>query len=179
MGSSVSDLAPVLDVALQSWQRLDGGTFVASSADPEQKVFYALLAEMSAARDWLSLPVLWQNDHPLAFQYNLHYQGVTYHLKAGFDGDYGKLAPGALLNITVLQKAIEDGDREYDFAGNAGKHKLQWSKTVREHSSFDVYNRNLKLTMQYRWKYQVRPYLKSKAPLVKKFEERIRRRLGL
>lgn len=164
MGVDADSMDAVCKVARKSWQHLKAGTSIDSEADPKQREFYRLLALAAAARGWLRLPILELDGQAVAFQYNLEHSGVIYHLKAGFDEELGKLAPGQLLNIAVLKDMIADGLDEYDFAGNAGHHKLQWSKKVREHHKRIVFHRRASDRIRYGLLYRIKPMLKERAP---------------
>lgn len=163
-------------VAEKSWQHLERGTSISSDADPEQKMFYKLLAAATEKRGWLRLPILRFDSKPVAFQYNLEYRGVSYHLKTGFDEDHSKQAPGATLFIAVLQKMVAEGMREFDFAGNATPHKLQWTKLIRPHLDFMVFSPHATDRVRY-CLFQVKPMIKH-IPMLTRINRNIRSRLG-
>jgi CelD/BcsL family acetyltransferase involved in cellulose biosynthesis len=126
-----------LDEALEAGFRLEasgwkgkGGTAIVSR--PETREFYTEIARWAAERGFLRLAFLSAGERPIAFQFDLELDGVVYHLKPGYDESYARFRPGKLLIRQVVRSAFERGARRYEFLGDADRHKLEWTSSVRE-----------------------------------------------
>jgi CelD/BcsL family acetyltransferase involved in cellulose biosynthesis len=161
------DLREAFDVATRTWQHA-GGTSIASTARLRQ--FYG---ELAAARRWLQLAILELDGKPIAFEYNLLYERVVYNLKLGYQPQFAALSPGLVLQASVLQNAVEDGVRQYDFLGSDEDYKLHWSRTVRVHRRVVVFNHQVVLRVAHLVRWRVRPYLRVHLPLLVAFKQAV------
>jgi CelD/BcsL family acetyltransferase involved in cellulose biosynthesis len=162
------DLTEAFDIAAQSWQHAKG-TSIASTACLRQ--FYR---ELAAARNWSQLTILELDGKPISFEYDLLYERVLYNLKLGYRLQFAALSPGLVLQATVLQHAVEDGVRQYDFMGSDEDYKRHWSQTVRIHRRVVVFNHQLVLRVAHLVRWRVKPFLKAHFPLLVAFKRALR-----
>ncbi|MDB6088018.1 MAG: glycosyl transferase group 1 [Gammaproteobacteria bacterium] len=83
------------------------------------------------ARGLLRLHVLRIGSHVVAAQYILRHQQRAYLYITGFDPSFAALSPGALLTRRVLEQAVRDGDREFDFLRGRERYKYLWGAVDR------------------------------------------------
>ena len=53
-------------------------------------------------------------------------------MKAGFDPEWSRFAPGHLLMLDLIDDAIAQGVATYEFLGDAEPYKMRWTDQVRE-----------------------------------------------
>jgi CelD/BcsL family acetyltransferase involved in cellulose biosynthesis len=75
---------------------------------------------------------LWSGERAAAFQLDLEAGGILYHLKPGYDEELARFSPGRLLTEDVLREAFARNLAGYEFLGAAARHKLEWTRRVRE-----------------------------------------------
>lgn len=137
----------------------DEGTSIASTE--AQRQFYRRFARVAARKGWLALAFLDYNDRPIAFEYNLYYEGVMYSLKSGYDPDFAHLSPGHLLTRDVLQRVIKVGGHEYDFLGMDESYKRRWTPQARHHGRITVFSNRLLPRAQHFLSYRMQPWIRT------------------
>lgn len=71
--------------------------------------------------DWIEL-----DGKPLAAEYHLAGGGVIYAYQSGIDPDRLEVGPGQLSHVVALRRAIEQGDRAFDFLRGDEPYKAHW-----------------------------------------------------
>lgn len=156
------------EISRKTWKHQIGSSI---AADEARLAFYRDIA--SAAVDWIVLGLLYVNDKPVAFEYDLLYQGVLYNLKLGFDEATRELSPGYVLRIALLEWAFDNGIKVFDFMGLEADYKNQFSTDVLEHENLVIYNKAALPMLLYCYRSQLDFYqTRIKPPL-----RRIRNRL--
>jgi CelD/BcsL family acetyltransferase involved in cellulose biosynthesis len=130
-------LAPGLEEALEIGFALEasgwkGRAGSAIDSRPETRAFYTRVARWADEQGWLRLEFLSAGGRAIAFRFDFEVDGVVYHLKPGYDEDFGRYSPGKLLTEHAVRTAFERGARSYEFLGAAALHKLEWTPLVRE-----------------------------------------------
>jgi CelD/BcsL family acetyltransferase involved in cellulose biosynthesis len=151
----------VFTISSTTWQNREG-TGIGSTPALEQ--FYRELATVAKARGWLRLGILEIDGTPVAFEYNLVFDGIMYNLKLGFDPGSGHVSPGILLKMHVLREAIASGTTEYDMLGAAEPYKLQWTDRARPLASIWMHRRGVAGLLVHTWVLRLRPALLSAMP---------------
>ena len=126
-------LAELLDEGLPleaSGWKAEQGTAILS--DPSTLAFYTSLARYAAGRGALRLAFLRLGERPIAFQFLIEDSDTLYFLKGGFETEYRKLGPGAMLIEEVLAYAFARRLRSYEFLGFPEPFKLDWTDRLRE-----------------------------------------------
>lgn len=81
-----------------------------------------------------ALDLLWMTirGEPLAALYNIVWEGKTYFYQSGRQLDLPKqIRPGIVIHALAIRRAIELGQREYDFLGGASQYKTQLALETR------------------------------------------------
>ena len=113
-------------------------------SDDIQKQFHLDLAKAFAAKGWLSLFFLTFNDEPVSAIYSFEYNGKIYAYLCGFDPEFSEYRPGNLAFKKLIQHAIENNLREFDFLRGDEEYKSRWKTTVRNNLEFRYDKRGLK-----------------------------------
>lgn len=124
------------EISRKTWKHQIGSSI---AADEARQAFYRDIAFANV--DWIVLGLLYLNDKPVAFEYDLLYQGVLYNLKLGFDEAAKELSPGYVLRIALLEWAFNNGVEVFDFMGAEADYKNQFSTDVLEHENLMIYKR--------------------------------------
>ncbi|HNP97315.1 MAG TPA: GNAT family N-acetyltransferase [Cyclobacteriaceae bacterium] len=135
----------IYKISERSWQAQEG-TDISSGKDGR---FYATFAKAAAHRGWLNLKILFLDDHPIAFEYNICLGGTVYELKSGYDLTYRQFSPGKILMRYNVEYFISQKFSEIDFMGAADEYKLQWTKLVCPYSNLWMYAQKKKSTVHY------------------------------
>jgi CelD/BcsL family acetyltransferase involved in cellulose biosynthesis len=160
--SSDEQLPDALEAGLQleaaAWK---GAAGTAISSDPDVARFYSTLAVRSAERGWLQLHFLRAGSQRVAFDYSLSYKNRVHLLKIGYDPAYAAYSPSNLLLFMLLQNMFQRDDvKEYDFLGESGDWKLQWTRLSQPHYWLFVFSSTFKGRLLYFIKSQLVPFLK-------------------
>jgi len=116
-------------VMRKSWQAADieqGGNYTVT----QMEAFYRAIAHAAAPHGNLDLNVLYANDIPIAFDYNVVEAARVYVLIGMYDGAYAKYSPGKVLMTLWLRDSHARGDRRIEFGGEHLEYKAQWASTT-------------------------------------------------
>ena len=125
--------------------KTEAGTAI--RAVPQAHRFYREIAGWAAARGWLRLAFLRLDGRPLAFDFCLETGDAFYALKGGYDVDYRRFGPGALLTYESLRRA-SSAVRSYEFLGTDDTYKMQWTSTTRDRVRLQIFARSPSGLMQ-------------------------------
>jgi CelD/BcsL family acetyltransferase involved in cellulose biosynthesis len=160
--TSGEQLPDALEAGLQleaaAWK---GAAGTAISSDPDVSRFYSALALRAADRGWMQLHFLRAGSQRVAFDFSLSYRNRIHLLKMGYDPDYAPYSPSNLLVCTLLQDMFQREDiREYDFLGESGEWKLQWTGLSQPHYWLFVFSSTFKGRLLHLIKSRLVPFLK-------------------
>lgn len=134
--------------------------------NPSRKAFYDQITEMGIRHGWASIWLLKLNEEYIAFEYVIQLGEHLLLLAIDYDQAYSRSSPGAVLRSLDLEQLAARDIRIYDFAGTNYDYKLHWTKTVRPHSQFWIFNDRIKSRLLYFVKAQVLPRLdKTSSPV--------------
>jgi CelD/BcsL family acetyltransferase involved in cellulose biosynthesis len=111
------------------WKGRRGSAIVSR---PDTLRFYRDFAYWAAERGWLRLAFLRIGDWPIAFDFGIEHRDTWYSCKAGYDEDFRRFGPGALLLHEELRLAFASDVRRFDLMGNVDSFKLGWTDRVEE-----------------------------------------------
>jgi CelD/BcsL family acetyltransferase involved in cellulose biosynthesis len=135
-----ADLDAVLDrgfaVEATAW-KAERGTAILSS--PEAGAFYRGLAHAYRARGELRLASLQVDGRDAAFALCLLRGSRLFLLKQGFDTELRKLAPGLILNLSVIERCFELGYDAYELLGAKEPWKDVFATGERAHERIWTY----------------------------------------
>jgi CelD/BcsL family acetyltransferase involved in cellulose biosynthesis len=160
--SSGERLPDALEAGLQleaaAWK---GAAGTAISSDPHVSRFYSTLAVRAAERGWMRLHFLRAGSQRVAFDFSLEYKNRIHLLKIGYDPAYAPYSPSNLLLLMLLQDMFQRDDvREYDFLGESGEWKLQWTKLAQPHLWLFVFASSFKGRLLFLIKSRLVPFVK-------------------
>jgi CelD/BcsL family acetyltransferase involved in cellulose biosynthesis len=103
------------------------------------RVFHDEFTRAALNRGWLRLFTMWLNDEPAAALYGFLYDGVFSFYQSGFDPRFGGQSVGLVMMGLAIQRAIDEGAREYDLLHGAERYKFHWADSVRRLSCLELY----------------------------------------
>jgi CelD/BcsL family acetyltransferase involved in cellulose biosynthesis len=133
-------LSDGLRLESSGWKR-EQGTAITSS--PQTLAFYEAIARWCTDRGWLRMAFLRLDGRAIAFDLCLEKARVMYVLKGGYDPDYRRFGPGALLTLASLRHAFRHQLESYELLGDDAPYKLEWTQTVRERVRFQAFSQSL------------------------------------
>jgi CelD/BcsL family acetyltransferase involved in cellulose biosynthesis len=161
--TSPEALEAIFEVDRNSWQYANRSGL---SSESSTRQFYGRIARQATRRGWFHGYLLRVSGRPVAYEFNLQYDGVLYNLKLGYDSEYARYSPGLVLRHEVLKSAFGRGLREIDFLGVEDAYKLSWTNHVREHLDLHVCNpSSLKAVAFYGFNFKLRSTLKRIRPV--------------
>ncbi|HEV3415894.1 MAG TPA: GNAT family N-acetyltransferase, partial [Pirellulales bacterium] len=121
-------LAILVDLHQRRWQkRGHAGCF----ASPRFLEFHSELAARLLPQNGLLMNWLELDGHPIAAEYHLAAAGVVYAYQSGIDPESLAHQPGRLSNLAAIRRAIERGDRFFDFLRGDEPYKAHWRAAPR------------------------------------------------
>jgi len=151
-------------ISEKTWKHAAGSSI---ASDPKRLSFYNNLA--LRGNTWIIVPILYLENTPIAFEYNLLYKKTLYNLKLGYDVEFKKLSPGIVLRMKVLEWAFDRGDVEiFDYMGNAAEYKNMFSSNELPHEEMEVYSKSIPNEFRVFYKGTLRPFLAKHYRLVKR-----------
>ncbi|GMV36502.1 MAG: hypothetical protein AMXMBFR61_10100 [Fimbriimonadales bacterium] len=97
-----------------------------SFASRRARAFHLDWSRQAAERGWLRLYALEASGRTIAMLYGVQYGQTFAYYQAGFDTEFRRLSPGALLVGQAIRDAIEDGCEWFDFLRGEEKYKSRW-----------------------------------------------------
>lgn len=98
------------------------------STDALQR-FHGEVARLLSERCLLRLSGLFLNGRCIAVQYNMRAKGTVYAYLSGFDPEWSKYSPGAVLLKHSIAESIREGATAFDFLRNREPFKYLWGAT--------------------------------------------------
>lgn len=93
---------------------------------PQLRAFHRAVAERFLELGWLRLYRLIIKGETAAIDYGFAYQGRYYTFAGGWDARFAEHSPGDMLTGIIIQEAIAEGLREFDFHRGDQPYKYQW-----------------------------------------------------
>ncbi|PYM18511.1 MAG: hypothetical protein DMD81_05820 [Candidatus Rokuibacteriota bacterium] len=106
---------------------------------PALVAFHDEMTELALTQGWLRLFVLALDGEPAASLYGLRHGDVFSFYQSGFDPRFAKLGVGLVTMGLAIQRAIEEGAREYDFLHGDERYKFLWARESRQLSRLEAY----------------------------------------
>jgi CelD/BcsL family acetyltransferase involved in cellulose biosynthesis len=92
----------------------------------QYRAFHERLACLGLKRGWTRLFTLESRARPLAVLYCFHYGGRYYFYQTGRDPEFDRFRVGQVLLHRVIQEAIKEHARSFDFLRGPEGYKYQW-----------------------------------------------------
>ncbi|HSV02671.1 MAG TPA: GNAT family N-acetyltransferase [Phenylobacterium sp.] len=123
-----SALAAVMALHARRWnERGEAGVF----AEPRVRGFHEAVTGDLLAAGMLRLHVLRLGERPIAAQYGIVQGASAYSYIHAFDPAFARFGPGWLLMAHVLQSAVREGLRSFDFLRGREAYKYDWGAADR------------------------------------------------
>ncbi len=119
-------IAEAFRVEAASWKGREGS---ALAVDPRVGAFYRLYAKAAAVHGILRIGLLRIGDCAVAMQLAIQQESCFWLLKMGFDEQFSRCSPGALLMAESLKYATQQGCSRYELMG----HKEAWNQMWTQH----------------------------------------------
>jgi CelD/BcsL family acetyltransferase involved in cellulose biosynthesis len=116
------------------------GTAIASN--PHTRRFYTDVARWAAARGWLRVATLRLDGRAIACDYSIAFDGAWYSLKSGYDEDYRRCGPGALLLREQLRHCFDEGIKSLDLLGTEDAFKASWTERSCQRARLHAFDRS-------------------------------------
>ncbi|MES9827626.1 MAG: GNAT family N-acetyltransferase [Candidatus Thiodiazotropha sp.] len=107
--------------------------------NPLNKRFYDYLTEQLSDTGWLHFSVLELNETPISYHYGFDYDDKYYWYKPSFNVDYSTHSPGTLLIRYLIQTAMENERREFDFTIGNEPFKRRFANKVRHNTNLHIH----------------------------------------
>ena len=135
-GAMVGDSSPMwglydecVAVAARSWQ---GSSTSGTTLSHESVRDFLQDAHMAAAAAGaLDLNLLRLDGRPIAFVYNYHHEGRLFGLRMGYDPEFARCGPGAVLLRRLVEDSCGRGDEEWNLGAGYVKVKRPWATQYR------------------------------------------------
>jgi CelD/BcsL family acetyltransferase involved in cellulose biosynthesis len=112
--------------------------------------FHMDVAKCFADQGWLGLYFLIVDDEPAAVQYTFEYDRRMYYYLGGFDPQYFSYSIGNLIIMSLLERCIKKGFKEYDMLRGDELYKTNWTHTYRRNFEIRLVRESL-LSGFYDW----------------------------
>jgi CelD/BcsL family acetyltransferase involved in cellulose biosynthesis len=159
--SAPKDLETELDECLQveasGWK---GKQETAVLSQPETTSFYRGVAAAFHERGELRLSTLRLDGRIAAFDLCLLHRGRLYLLKTGYDESFRKLAPGLLLQLSVIERCFETDLDAFELLGGDAEWKRKFATSERQHVSLRSFRHRPGPALLFAYRRAVRPPLK-------------------
>jgi CelD/BcsL family acetyltransferase involved in cellulose biosynthesis len=144
-------------VEASGWKGSDGTAIL---SEPETAAFYREVARTFHARDELRLSRIVLDGEVVAFSFCLLAANRLYSLKAGYDESWGKLVPGLVMQLSIVERCFDLGLDAYELLGGTSDWKEKVSTGNRPQANVRIYPQTLSGALKYGYRARVRPSLK-------------------
>lgn len=129
----------LVDLHQRRWEAIGvRGTF----SDPRREAFYREIARSFSKKQWLHLSYLTIGTDTVSVLLSFVYSGRLYAAVAGRDLIYSGYRVGHIHYMFLIQEAIEQGLREFDFMRGAEPYKFYWTKSAKQYMEILAVNRS-------------------------------------
>jgi CelD/BcsL family acetyltransferase involved in cellulose biosynthesis len=115
-----------------------------SFTDPSKREFYRKMATRCSEKKWLRLCFLTVDNARIATLLGFQYGNRFYGLQTGFDPAWSKFSVGHVLLACVVEHALAEGSREYDFLRGTEPYKYDWKARDKNTLALRITNRNVR-----------------------------------
>ncbi len=134
------------------------GTAIVSQRETE--AFYRGVAAAFHARDELRINRILFDGELVAFNICIEFGGRLYALKTAYDERFRKVAPGLVLQVSLVEACFERGLEAYEILGEETEWKRNIATSRRTHSTLRAYRRTPVGLARYGYRARLRPQLK-------------------
>jgi CelD/BcsL family acetyltransferase involved in cellulose biosynthesis len=118
-------LQTLFELHRQRWQSSYVGKKFTKS---ETRNFYTDITESFSQNNWLDFSFLKLDGKPVSACWCLIYDRVFYYETIAFDPNYAEYSVGTLHLMQLIENAIKNGGRKFDFLQGAETYKAHWTQ---------------------------------------------------
>lgn len=93
---------------------------------PTIETFFKRIADSFMPNGWLRLDMLEIGDRPVASTLSFTFDRTFYLYNSAYEPELGRLSPGYILVSRLIEEAIEEGVRQFDFLRGPERYKYQF-----------------------------------------------------
>lgn len=153
-----AEVAACLALEARGWKGRAGTAIV---SQPETKAFYGRVAVAFHARGELRVNRIFLDGELAAFNICIEYRGRLYALKTAYDERFRKIAPGLVLQVSLVEACFERGLDAYEILGEEAEWKRNMATSRRTHSTLRAYRQTPVGLAKYGYRSTLRPRLKQ------------------
>jgi CelD/BcsL family acetyltransferase involved in cellulose biosynthesis len=151
------ELEECLVVEASGWK---GTGHTAILSQPETRAFYDEVSRAFHVQGELRLSTLRLDGELAAFDLCLLHRNRLYLLKTGYDEKYRKLAPGLVLQLSVIERCFETDTEAFELLGGDTEWKRKFSTGERDHVALRSFRRRPVQALRYAYRRVLRPPLR-------------------
>src|SRR5262249_11819959 len=133
-----AELADCFALEARGWKGRAGTAIV---SQPETEAFYSKVADIFHTRGELRINRIGLDGELAAFNICIEYGGRLYALKTAYNEDFRKVAPGLVLQVSLVEACFERGLEAYEILGEEAEWKRNLATSRRTHSTMRAYRR--------------------------------------
>jgi len=125
------DLREQLQVLFELHQkRWQERNVISKFARPEARDFYLDVSRVFHQNNWLDLTFLNAGGKPVSAFWGFNYNDTFWNMTQTFDPDYSKYGVGQLHIMKLIEDAIKNGQRKFDFLKGDEAYKSRWTSSA-------------------------------------------------
>lgn len=140
--SEFYEMNTALDLAFKvsksSWK---GAISRDMSSSDSNRAFYNDITNHFCRLNQIRIWILFLEEEPIAFQYQLICKENVYLLINDFDRRYAELSPGTALMYHVIERYHKESIRKFDLCGEDYPYKIKWASDIRNHVNIQMFSR--------------------------------------
>lgn len=150
------DLQRGFEVEASGWKGAAGTAIISS---PETDIFYRSVARSFSALGGLRLSGITFGDRLVAFDLSLLHANRLWLLKTGFDESHGRLAPGLVLRLRIVERCYQLDLEGHEMLGDDSEWKRKFATGERHHRTARLYRPRPDGAARYAYRRALRPHL--------------------
>ncbi len=133
-------ISSVMELARKGWKHQINNSIASENGNNR---FYTALTDDSKGHHNVNIWVLALDGTPVAYEYHIKYDNITYGITADYDTEYRNLSPGSILDFNIVKSKFEEPDSVYDLGCGDSFYKKNWTKEANRYVNIVAYNNNL------------------------------------
>ena len=137
----------IIDVSKNSWKyQLESDL----SSKPESKDFIASLIDQFGPDGAIHIWILRKHGKAIAFELQVHFNGVAYPIRADFDDHYRQFSPGSVLEYEAIKALFNNESIQfYNSCADNYWYLHNWTNEIRERVTFEIFPKTSKSLLLY------------------------------
>jgi len=149
------------DLHRNEWKDLKEVWLMMSFYDDRFNRFFSDVAQKFAENDWLKLCFLYVNGELVSSLCAFTYDGAVYYEFGAYDRKWSKYAVSTILINNLIEDAIKNREKTFDFMRGYEEYKFKWNTKIRRNFDVVIFKHSL-IFIIYRTTYKIFNTLKNK-----------------